>query len=234
MGQSFGGFCAITYLSFFPEGLREAFLFGGLPPLVDSPDPVYRRTFKKVIERNQAYYTKYPEDVERVHNICKLLQRFGDTTVRDTTSQGFITARRFMQIGLHLGFHGGLDTVHELVLKADSDLTFVGHLTKPTVVKIESLLPFNDHILYSILHEPIYCQGKAANWSCSRIQKEKEYAELFDIPKESGTKPIFFTGEMVFKLPVLGKKEVDRNPWLLTLAWKMERSRSELPMRFME
>ena len=27
MGQSFGGFCILTYLSFYPEGLREAFLF---------------------------------------------------------------------------------------------------------------------------------------------------------------------------------------------------------------
>lgn len=41
LGQSFGGFCAVTYLSFFPEGLKEVFLTGGLPPLVDQPDPVY-------------------------------------------------------------------------------------------------------------------------------------------------------------------------------------------------
>jgi hypothetical protein len=41
MGQSFGGFCALTYLSFFSEGLKEVFLAGGLAPLVDSPDPVY-------------------------------------------------------------------------------------------------------------------------------------------------------------------------------------------------
>jgi hypothetical protein len=159
MGQSFGGFCATTYLSFFPEGLREAFYFGGLPPLVDGPDEVYRRTFKKVVERNEAYYAKYPEDVERVQQICKLLQRFGNTTVRDTTSQGFVTARRFMQLGLHFGFHGGLDTVHEIVLKAQSDLMFVGHLTRPTVSRIEASLPFNDHIIYAILHEAIYCQG---------------------------------------------------------------------------
>ena len=32
LGQSFGGFCACTYLSFAPEGLREAFFTGGLPP----------------------------------------------------------------------------------------------------------------------------------------------------------------------------------------------------------
>src|SRR6185437_6319190 len=33
LGQSFGGFCVTTYLSFAPEGLREAFLTGGLPPV---------------------------------------------------------------------------------------------------------------------------------------------------------------------------------------------------------
>lgn len=159
MGQSFGGFCSLTYLSFSPEGVREAFLFGGLPPLVDGPDEVYRRTFKKVIERNEAYYAKYPEDVEKVQQILKLLQRFGDTTVRDTTSQGFMTARRFMQLGIHFGSHGGLDTVHEIVLRAHSDLNFVGHITKPNIVKIESLLPFNDHMMYTVLHEPLYCQG---------------------------------------------------------------------------
>ena len=159
MGQSFGGFCATTYLSFFPKSLREVFMFGGLPPLVDNPDEVYRRLFKKVIQRNEAYYQKYPEDVEKVQQICKLLQRFGDTTVRDTTSQGFITARRFMQLGLCFGGHGGLDTVHDTVLKAHTDLSFVGHLTRPTVARIEGLLPYNDHIIYAVLHEPIYCQG---------------------------------------------------------------------------
>jgi pimeloyl-ACP methyl ester carboxylesterase len=45
LGQSFGGFCAVNYLSKFPEGLREVFLCGGLPPMVDGPDPVYEQTF---------------------------------------------------------------------------------------------------------------------------------------------------------------------------------------------
>jgi pimeloyl-ACP methyl ester carboxylesterase len=115
MGQSYGGFCAITYLSFAPEGLREAFLFGGLQPLVDSPDPVYRATFEKVIERNEAYYKKFPEDVARVKKITTFLQKFGDTTVRETSPEGFMTARRFMQLGLSFGGHGGLDTVHGMV-----------------------------------------------------------------------------------------------------------------------
>lgn len=127
--------------------------------MVKSPDEVYRRCFKKVAQRNEAYYKKYPEDVEKVQAICRLLQRSGDITVRDTTSQGYITARRFLQIGINFGAHGGLDTVHDIVLKAFTDLNFVGHLTRPTVSRIEALLPYNDHIIYASLHEPIYCQG---------------------------------------------------------------------------
>lgn len=41
LGQSFGGFCAINYLSFHHEGIKEVFITGGLAPLVDQPDPVY-------------------------------------------------------------------------------------------------------------------------------------------------------------------------------------------------
>jgi len=33
LGQSFGGFCTVTYLSTAPEGLAEAFITGGLPGL---------------------------------------------------------------------------------------------------------------------------------------------------------------------------------------------------------
>ncbi|MGZ7328856.1 alpha/beta fold hydrolase, partial [Streptococcus pyogenes] len=31
LGQSFGGFCALTYLSFFPQSLSRAFVTGGIP-----------------------------------------------------------------------------------------------------------------------------------------------------------------------------------------------------------
>jgi hypothetical protein len=46
MGQSFGGFCAITYLSFYSEGLKEVFITGGLAPLVDKPQQVYEATVR--------------------------------------------------------------------------------------------------------------------------------------------------------------------------------------------
>ena len=36
LGQSFGGFCTVSYLSFAPHGIREAFLTGGLPAYIDT------------------------------------------------------------------------------------------------------------------------------------------------------------------------------------------------------
>jgi len=66
MGQSFGGFCALTYLSFHSAGLKEAFLTGGLAPLVDRPDEVYEALARRIIKRNEIYYTKYPQDIQRV------------------------------------------------------------------------------------------------------------------------------------------------------------------------
>jgi len=61
-GQSFGGFCAFTYLSKIPGGLREVFTSGGIPPIGKSATEVYRATFATVIRRNKSYYSKYPED----------------------------------------------------------------------------------------------------------------------------------------------------------------------------
>lgn len=49
MGQSFGGFCAISYLSFHSEGLKEVFLTGGLAPLVNDPDTVYEALIRKCL-----------------------------------------------------------------------------------------------------------------------------------------------------------------------------------------
>jgi hypothetical protein len=53
--------------------------------------------------------------------------------------------------------------------------------------------PFDDHLIYAILHEPIYCEGRAPNWSAHRIQSE---LSDFAIDREDG--PIYFTGETIY------------------------------------
>ena len=121
------------------------------------------------------------------------LKRFGDGKIK-LPSEGTLTRRRFRQLGLAFGAHGGLDSVHEIVLRASYDIEAFGHLTRGSLSNIDRALPFDDAMLYAILHEPIYCQGEAAKWSAERVLSE--YPE-FSLDK-SDESPLYFTGEMIY------------------------------------
>jgi pimeloyl-ACP methyl ester carboxylesterase len=92
LGQSFGGFCAMTYLSFAPGGLREALITGGLAPVGRPVDDTYAATWARAIEKNRAYFRRYPGDRDRVRDI---LRRLDDEDVR-LPSGDRLTARRFL------------------------------------------------------------------------------------------------------------------------------------------
>ncbi len=72
-----GGGCIVHYLSVAPEGLQSALITGGLPPLERWAEDVYRATYHRLIEKNEHYYARYPEDVERVWKIVSLLEHHG-------------------------------------------------------------------------------------------------------------------------------------------------------------
>lgn len=86
----------------------EVFTTGGMPPLVNNPDPVYDRTYRKLQERNAVYYSKYPQDVHEVRRIMAHLQ--GECV--SLPSGGRLTEGRFQELGHAFGGHGGIDTVH--------------------------------------------------------------------------------------------------------------------------
>jgi pimeloyl-ACP methyl ester carboxylesterase len=60
LGQSFGGFCILTYLSLFPDSIEQALFTCGLAPVLRSADEVYRATYTHVVERNRRYYARFP------------------------------------------------------------------------------------------------------------------------------------------------------------------------------
>ncbi|CCD56978.1 similar to prolyl oligopeptidase [Botrytis cinerea T4] len=136
-GQSFGGFCILTYLSFHHQGLREVFTSGGLAPVGHSADRVYRATFQKVIERNRAYYQKFPEDVAVVQGLAIHISAKNGLQM---PSGGTLTVRMFLTMGIQFGFHGGLDLVHDIVLRMSSDLDQYSFITKPTLKAIEDVV----------------------------------------------------------------------------------------------
>jgi len=168
LGQSFGGFCVLNYLSTAPGGLREAFFTGGLPPVGRHPDEVYQATYVRMIERNRRYYQRYPGDRDRV---LALLQ---DLASKDRRLPGGerLTPRRFRQLGSWLGMSDGAERLHYLLeLPADS----------PAFLHdIETGQEFARNPIYAIIHEACYADGTATKWSADRVMPPdfKEHPEL--------------------------------------------------------
>eukprot|EP00210_Caulerpa_lentillifera_P005956 g5691.t1 len=197
LGQSFGGFCCVHYLSSAPEGLDEVIITGGIPPKIASENPVdevYERTYRRVITQNEKYYKRFPNDVLVVHEIMKFLLRQPECSV--TLSSGSkLTPRSFQLLGCSgLGFAGGFERLHYLLEDAfDGD-----QLSLKFLRRFESWMSWETNPLYVILHEPIYSQGPATRWAAHRI-RNKLYKDQFDPQKAINEgRPVYFTGEMVY------------------------------------
>ncbi|KAL8943849.1 MAG: hypothetical protein Q9216_000842 [Gyalolechia sp. 2 TL-2023] len=147
----------------------------------------------KLAERNRAYYGKYTEDVQRVKNIVHYLQ----TKDVKLPSDGTLSIARFRELGIHFGFHGHIDVVHDTILRMASDLDNFGYFTRPTLRQFEGLLPFDTAPLYALLNELIYLQGNnVSNWSADRVMKE--HPEFMNLSTSHDDDPIYFTGEMIY------------------------------------
>lgn len=52
-----------------------------------------------------------------------------------------------------------LDCCKDIVLRCTSDLDQFGFLTRPTLSTLDGILPFDNAVIYMLLHEACYCQG---------------------------------------------------------------------------
>jgi pimeloyl-ACP methyl ester carboxylesterase len=175
LGQSFGGFCVVNYLSQAPEGLAAAFLTGGLPPLERHPDDVYGATYERAAAKNRAYYERYPEDRKRVVDI---LERLEADDVRLPAGDR-LTQRRFRQLGQLLGMADGFERLHYVI-----ELPFG---SRAFLHDIEAADPFSRNPLYAVIHEACYATGAATRWSADRL-----------FPDEFRDDPTLLTGEHLF------------------------------------
>lgn len=139
--------------------------------------------------------------------------------------------------GIADDFSGGLDDVHELVLRADTDLTQFGHITRPTIMALEDSESFDSNVIYALLHEPIYCSGQASNWSAERMMSA--YPE-FQINTSPDGPPVYFTGEMIYpfmfdcyaelkKLKVVGEMLAKTDDWSTLYDWQ-QLAKNEVPV----
>lgn len=196
-GQSFGGFVSLSYLSMQPQGCREVFLTGGLAPIRRTAEEVYRALYKKVAERNEAYYRKFPEDIQNISRVIEHLREKKPAL----PSGGTLTPQRFLSAGIAFGSHGGLDQVHALVLKFTADIVQFGFLSRSSLVAAEKNNQLDTNPIYAILHESIYCtsMGHSSNWAAARVGTENDtFLWTQDESKIPKSTPVYFTGEMIF------------------------------------
>lgn len=188
LGQSFGGFCVTRYLSAAAGGLAAAMFTGGLPPLTQSADEVYRCLYPRVAERNRRYYERYPEDIALVQEIVASLAAH---PVR-LPAGGVLTPRRFQQSGLVFGMSYGFERIHYLLEDAFVPGAGGRELSYVFLRAMENVSSFETNPIYALLHEPLYCQAQAANWSAERVRAE--FPEFEPAPD----RPVYFTGEMIY------------------------------------
>ena len=175
LGQSFGGFCALTYLSKVPDSLREVFFTGGVPPVGRDVDEVYSATHSRMLERNARYYARYPGDRERVRALVAEL----DDAPRRLPDGGLLTSRRFRQAGNALGMSDGLERLHHLV-----ELPLAG----PAFGHDVNVMQFERNPLYALLNEACVADGGVTGWAAART-----------MPGEFAAEPALFTGEHIFE-----------------------------------
>jgi pimeloyl-ACP methyl ester carboxylesterase len=165
LGQSFGGFTTMTYLSIAPEGLREAYITGGLSPIGRPVDDVYAATYKRLIVQNRRYFERYPDDRGRVDDIIRRLE---DEDVRLPNGDR-LTARRFRQLGLWLGDSAGFELLHHVIELPFGSLAFLEDA--------EHGVEFSRDPIYATLHESSYADGVATRWSADRLLPDEIEAE---------------------------------------------------------
>jgi pimeloyl-ACP methyl ester carboxylesterase len=185
LGQSYGGFITLTYLSQAPEGLRACYITGGLPGVDATADDVYARTLPRISAKNAEFYRRYPQHVATVRRIADLLTAY-DVRLPDGDR---LTPERFRLLGLAFGMGDGFERVHYLLEDA---LDEFGRLTEVFLYQVMQQTGFVENPLFVVLQEAIYGQGgQPTGWAAERaLAGSPEFAADAD--------PLLFTGETMF------------------------------------
>jgi pimeloyl-ACP methyl ester carboxylesterase len=183
LGQSYGGFVTLTYLSQAPQGLRTCYVTGGLPGITATADDVYAATYPRVAAKNAAFYRRYPDDVAAVRRIADHL----DTTDVRLPDGDRLTTRRLRLLGNAFGMSDGFEQVHWMLEEAWHG----GELADGFRHEVMAATGFVDRPIFTLQE---FCYGRpgmATGWAAERaIGRYPQFAADAD--------PLLFTGEMMY------------------------------------
>ncbi|AIY02204.1 putative prolyl aminopeptidase [Arthrobacter sp. PAMC 25486] len=186
MGQSYGGFLTLTYLSRAPEALEACYVTGGLASIWPDASEVYRRTFPRTAGKNHEFYARYPHQLKQAAAVADHLANH-DVRLPDGDR---LTVRRFQTLGIDYGMKPGFERMHWLLEEA---FTEAGTLSDGFLAQVLARTSFADNPLFAALQESIYSHGGngPTNWAAQRERdNHPEFAET--------ARPLMFTGEMMF------------------------------------
>ncbi len=185
LGQSYGGFLTLTYLSRAPEGLSACYVAGGLPGLDPSAEAVYRHTYPRVRAKNEIFYKRYPDDRALVARIADFL----DANVVRLPDGDRLSVRRFQSLGLDFGIGPGFENIHWLL---DEAFAAPDRLSDQFLGALMHATAYSGNPLFVAIHEAIYGEGEGATeWAAGRV--------LAEFPEfDAKARPLLFTGEMIY------------------------------------
>lgn len=165
LGQSYGGFCTLTYLSFAPEGLKASMITGGLAPLSGPADQVYQATYDRMRARNAEYFAKHPGDRDLLGKIYDRVAQ-GDVKLPDGSA---LTKGRVQMLGMYLGGNTRIDALHYVLEEAFIPGT--DELSDTFLDTVYSLVSRASNPMYLVMHESIYGQPGAqpTHWAAQRV-----------------------------------------------------------------
>jgi pimeloyl-ACP methyl ester carboxylesterase len=182
LGQSYGGFITLAYLSRAPEALRTCYVTGGLPSLTATADEWYARTYPRVAARNAEYYRHFPQDVTAVRRLADHLEQH-EVLLPDGDR---LTARRLRFLGHLFGMSDGFATLHWLLDEAWHG----ADLADGFRYAVMTATGFIDSPIFA-LQEFTCTPGGATAWAAERaLAGHPEFAPDAD--------PLLFTGEMMY------------------------------------
>ncbi len=186
LGQSYGGFLTLAYLSRHPEALTACYVTGGLPGTTATAEDVYARTYPRQVARNVELARRFPHDVTLLGRIADRAGA-GGLALPDGTA---LTPERLQLLGMPFGMSAGVDALHWALDTTDVD--GAGEPTAAFLAAVAHETGFDDNPLYAVLQEVIYHQGeRTGGWAA---QAEHDRWPTF----AASARPLLLTGEAIF------------------------------------
>ncbi|OAN40245.1 alpha/beta fold hydrolase [Microbacterium sp. H83] len=175
LGQSFGGFTTLAYLSTDADSLADVFITGGLSAVGRHPDDVYALCYDKMRIASERYYRRFPEHRDVMRRLVDRADA-GEIVLPDGE---VVSPSRLRSVGSALGTNDGWQTLWSLLERDPSSNAFRYDLM--------AAMPYGGrNPLYFAFHESSYADGHATRWSAERTE-----------PEDFRTDVTLFTGEHI-------------------------------------